>query len=145
MGTLILGVFGIRLLLLLIPHLLLSSCYTLVASQALEGKSGSSNVRPVVDTSASPSVIEGTARWFPGGGTVEMMYPSGYILTDLKWFTPNLFGANRIYLHMVHKPPWVNKPVRVWGKLRKDILTGSPSVYKFVIVTMKIDSLKVLE
>jgi hypothetical protein len=97
------------------------------------------------DTTLSVSVIEGKVILFSGGGTREMPYPGGYIITDLHWLTNITFPVNRIYLDVFRNPTWLNYRVRVTGKLRKETLTGTPSNYTYSIIRMKIDTLEIID
>jgi len=38
-------------------------------------------------TPSEESIIEGTVKYFPGGGTIGMPFPLVFILTDYQWIT----------------------------------------------------------
>jgi len=124
---------------------LFPGCYTRFATKSDIESPKSLEYSSSADTTVSVSVIEGTVIFFDGGGTREMPYPSGYILTNLRWLTNVLFPVNRIYLDVLGKPTWLYSRVKITGKLRTVILTGSPSNYIYSIVRMKIDTLEIIE
>jgi hypothetical protein len=98
-------------------------------------------------TSATPTVstIEGTVIYFEGGGTVEMIYPPGFILINYQWITPppdSSYGM--IYLVDKVDSSYIDKHVRVVGKAEKITLTGSPPSYKYAILNISVNTLEVI-
>ncbi len=92
------------------------------------------------------SIVQGTISYFEGGGTVEMIYPPGFILMSPQWITqPPDSPYGRIYLAGIVDSSAVGRHVRAVGTASRTILTGSPPSYKFPIITFQVDSLKVTD
>lgn len=87
--------------------------------------------------------VEGTVQYFVGGGTVEMPYPPGFILVDVRWITAPVCGGG-FYLAGKVDSSFIGKSVRATGKLDTVSLTGSPPSYKYGYITMIVDTLEII-
>ncbi len=77
--------------------------------------------------SLSPSILEGTVKHLPGGGTVEDHFEMpGFVLTEYQWITPPPDSTHGlIYLIGKVDTSYINKDVRVAGKVISSTLYGT--------------------
>ena len=96
-------------------------------------KSGSSSLTPTT------AVVEGTASYFVGGGTVEHQFPAGYRLIGSKWISPStkLDTGFSIYLSSSIDSSYLNRRVRAFGTL--DSIAVGWMFSNFVDYAWKID------
>ncbi len=95
---------------------------------------------------SNTSTIEGTVVYFEGGGTVEMPYPAGFILTNYQWITsPPDSSYGRIYLLGKVDTSFINKRVHVVGTASIEHLTGSPPSYQYACIRILVDTLKIIQ
>jgi hypothetical protein len=87
------------------------------------------------------SVGEGTVAYFAGGGTAEMPYPPGFILTNFQWMTsPPDPSYGMIYLDGKVDSSFIDERVRVLGVAFVQHLTGSPPSYQYECLRILVDA-----
>ncbi len=92
------------------------------------------------------AIVQGTIVYFEGGGTVEMIYPPGFILMSAQWISPppdSSYGM--IYLEGLVDSSYIDKHVRALGTAARSVLTGPGPGYRYAILTLKLDSLEVIK
>lgn len=67
----------------------------------------------------TPVIVEGTAFYFVGGGTVEHQFPAGYQLISSKWISPSTKSDTgfSVYLSTLIDSSYLNRRVRAFGTL----------------------------
>ncbi len=97
----------------------------------------------VAQVSRQHVVVDGTLFYFAGGGTVEIMYPPGYILRDPKWISPSGGAADfPLFVSGNLDTAFTGDSVRVYGVVDTTHMGGLFGSYSWL--TIHVDSMRAL-
>jgi hypothetical protein len=91
-------------------------------------------------------IVEGTAFYFVGGGTVEHLFPPGYQLISSKWISPSTKPDTgfSIYLSSSIDSSYLNRRVRAFGTLDSIAVGWMFSNVVDYVWKIDVDSLKIM-
>ena len=101
-----------------------------------------------VSSSANSSlvIVEGTAIYFVGGGTVEHIFPAGYMLIGSEWISPSNRSDSgfSVYLSVSMDSSYLNRRVRAFGTLDSIPVPWMLSNYVEYARKINVDSLRLV-
>ena len=105
------------------------------------------NSTPIDITPASTKTIlgaEGTVIYYPGGGTVELFLPPGFMIKVSRWNTEYPDSAKVTYLSGRIDSSYLNKRVRVVGAEEWVVAYYMFSNFSDSILRINVDSVQII-